>query len=99
MSKYNENAAALTWKIVNNSEDIGNWELNYLKENGEYETYNGKGINNFLSAANNLSTLINVVYVKKLRWFMFLVKNFINLEDRPFFASDSNSRGLRFFNE
>lgn len=30
---------------------------------------------------------------------MFLVKNFVNLEDRPFFASDSNSRGLRFFNE
>jgi len=25
--KYNENAAALLWEIINESEDIGNWVL------------------------------------------------------------------------
>lgn len=98
MSKYNNNAAALTWEIINNNEDIGKWKLSYLKENEEIETYNGNGIVDFLNAANNLSSSINVVYVKKLRWFMFLIKNFIDLEDKPFFASESSSRKLRFFN-
>jgi hypothetical protein len=27
--KYNENAAAFTWEIINDSEDIGSWELLY----------------------------------------------------------------------
>ena len=28
--KYNENAAALNWEIVNESTDIGKWKLWYL---------------------------------------------------------------------
>lgn len=98
MDKYNENAAALTWEIVNDSEDIGKWKLSYLKENEKIETFQGKGIINFLNAASNLSSSINVIFVKKLRWFMFLVKNFINLEGRPYYASKNQSRGIRFFN-
>ena len=50
MGKYNENAAALTWEIVNGSKDMGKWELSYLKED-KYESFKGEGFEEFLNAA------------------------------------------------
>ena len=29
---YNENAAALTWEIINDEEDLGSWTLWYLEK-------------------------------------------------------------------
>ena len=97
MERYNENAAALTWEIVNYSEDIGKWEMTYMNKDGEFIEFNGNGFEEFLNAAVSLSSSINVVYVKKLRWFVHLAKNFVSFKDKDFFASYSDSNKFQFF--
>ena len=90
MGKYNENAAALTWEIVNGSKDMGKWELSYLKED-KYESFKGEGFEEFLNAAQNLGEDMNVIYTKDLRWLVLLIRKFINFKGRSFFAnSDFN---------
>lgn len=79
---YNENAAAFTWEIINDEEDLGNWTLWYLGKE-----IKGKGFETFLSAAKNLSQNINVIYVKKLNWFIHIVRKFIDFSDKKFFAN------------
>lgn len=80
--KYNEDAAALTWEILNNEQDIGKWELLY-KDN----LIEGKGFKEFISAATQLSNSINVIYVKYLRYFVRVSLNFINYSDKKFFVN------------
>ena len=82
--KYNENPAAMTWEIENDSEDIGIWRLVYNDE-----VIKGKGFEEFLNAAKALSLNKNVVYVKRLRWFVHLARNFIGFKGRNFFANGS----------
>lgn len=84
---YNENAAALTWEIVNDNEDIGTWELVYAVEE-RFITYKGTGLEEFLSAARKLSNNINVIFVKRIRWFVHLAKNHFSFENRQFFANN-----------
>lgn len=79
---YNENAAALTWEILNNVQDIGNFEILY---NGK--VIKGKGFVEFLKAARTLSPDINVIYTKHLKWFIIVSQNFIDYSDKEFFAN------------
>lgn len=80
--KYNENAAALNWEIVNGSSDIGKWNLWYLGK-----LIQGTGFEEFFNAAKTLSSDINVVFVKRIKWFIHIAKNFINFKDKAFFAN------------
>lgn len=96
MGNYNDNAAALTWEIINNSEDIGKWKLVYLSGK-DIKEFEGKGFKEFLNAANNLSESVNVIYVKRMRWFVHLAKGFIDFKDKDFFASYSTKKKFRFF--
>lgn len=96
MSKFNDNAAALTWEIINNNEDIGNWKLVYLSGK-DIKEFEGKGFKEFLNAANNLSELVNIIYVKRVRWFIHLIKEFVDFKDKEFFASYSTKKKFRFF--
>lgn len=80
--QYNENAAALNWEIVNESTDIGKWKLWYLDNLIE-----GQGFEEFFNAAKTLSSDMNVVFVKRIKWFIHLAKNFVNFKDRNFFAN------------
>lgn len=79
---YNDNAAAFTWEIVNDYEDLGNWNLFYLDQE-----FKGSGFESFLSAAKNISNNVNVVYVKKLNWFIHIARKFIDFSDKKFFAN------------
>lgn len=80
--KYNENAAALNWNIVNGSEDIGLWKLWY-----EGKLIEGTGFIEFFNAAQSISEDINAIFVKRLKWFIHLAKNFITFVGRQFFAN------------
>ena len=80
--RYNENAAALTWEIVDDKEDIGKFELLYNEE-----IIKGEGFEEFLSAASQLSSDINVIYVKYLKWFVRISQAFIDYEGKEFFAN------------
>ena len=82
MVKYNNEAAALTWDILNDQMDIGNWTLSY-----QGRDYQGKGFNEFLGKAAFLFSEKTVVFVKYLRWFVHISLNFINYEDKAFFAN------------
>lgn len=81
---YNESAAALTWEIINDQENIGKFEILY---NGKL--ISGNGFEEFLNAASNLSNQINVIYVKHLKWFVRISQKFIDYSDKDFFANDS----------
>ena len=81
--KYNEDAAALTWEILEKKADIGNWELLYKDK-----LISGRGFREFLSAAAQLSTDINVVYVKKIKYFIYIAKHFVNFKDKKFSGAD-----------
>ena len=72
--KYNENAAAFTWEIINDSEDIGSWELLY-----EDQLIKGTGFIEFLSAAQQLSPDIDNVELRN--WDSFWKK----IEDKEEF--------------
>ena len=78
--KYNNEAAALTWEIVNDQKDIGNWVLSYRGVD-----YKGKSFNGFLEKAASLFTERTVIYVKYLRWFVHISLNFVNYEGKEFF--------------
>ena len=80
--KYNNEAAALTWEIVNDQKDIGNWVLSYRGVD-----YKGKSFNGFLEKAASLFTERTVIYVKYLRWFVHISLNFVNYEGKEFFAN------------
>ena len=79
---YNENAAALNWEIVNEKSDIGDWTLWYEKEE-----IKGCGFEEFINAAMALSSNINVIFVKRLKWFIHLARNFMSFKDKAFFAN------------
>lgn len=79
---YNDNAAALTWEIINDEEDIGKFEILY---NGK--TIKGSGFKEFLSAASQLSDNINVIYIKYLKWFVRISQSFIDYKGKDFFAN------------
>ena len=79
---YNEDAAALTWEVLNNKKDIGKWELLY-----KGRIIEGKGFKDFLSAAINISNEINVIYVKYIRYFITVSLNFIDYSDKDFFVN------------
>ena len=49
MAKYCEIPAAFTWEIIDECEDIGNWELLF---NGN--VFKGKGIEEFVNVAKTL---------------------------------------------
>ena len=83
-NKYNENAAALTWEIVNDSKDIGLWKLWYNENESPIE---GSGIEEFIGAAQALTQDIQVIFVKRLKWFIHLARNFMTFKDREFFAN------------
>ena len=80
--KYNNNAAAMTWEILNDQEDIGKFEILY-----EGNLIKGVGFEEFLSAANNISDNINVIYIKYLKWFVHISQKFIDYEGKRFFAN------------
>lgn len=79
---YNDNAAALTWEIINDKEDIGKFEILYSGK-----IIKGEGFKEFLNAASGLSNQINVIYVKYLKWFVKISQAFINYEGKEFFAN------------
>ena len=83
---YNENAYSLSWEVLNNEENIGEWVL-YGGEN-----IKGKGIESFLAAAKELSENVNVIYLKDVRWFLIIASKFIDLKDKDYAASKN-----RFF--
>lgn len=80
--KYNEDAAALNWEIVNGLEDIGLWKLWYKEDLIE-----GSGIEEFINAASNLSLDLNVVFAKRLKWLVVLMENYVSFKDKTFFAN------------
>lgn len=82
--KYNEDAAALTWEILNGEKNIGNWELLYKNE-----LIKGKGFKDFISAATKLSANVNVIYVRYLNYFITVSQNFIDYTNKQFFANSS----------
>lgn len=82
--KYNEDAAALTWEILNGKKDIGKWELLYKDE-----LIKGKGFKDFISAATQLSANVNVIYVRYLNYFITVSQNFIDYTNKQFFANSS----------
>ena len=84
---YNENAYSLSWEVLNNEENIGKWVLY-----GGEQIIEGIGIESFLKAVVGLSDLINVVFLKDVRWFLIIVSKFIDLKDKNY-ASSKN----RFF--
>lgn len=96
VAKYNDCAAALTWEILNEVQDIGNWEIKF--ENKEQIT--GKGFEEFLNAVAKFDNT-TVIYVKRLRWFLYIGSNFINYADyqanADYFASVGNGNKLNFF--
>ena len=79
---YNENAAAFTWEIINDKEDIGSFEILY-----QGQIIKGVGFEEFLNAASNLSEEVNVIYIKHLKWFIRISQNFIDYSDKQFFAN------------
>ena len=79
---YNDNAAALTWDVLNDEKEIGNWKL--VCDNKEL---NGKGFNEFLTVANSLVQKKQVIYVKNLDWFIEIAQNFMNFKGCDFFAN------------
>ena len=79
---YNENAAALNWEIINGKQDIGLWQLWY-----EENVIKGYGVEEFINAAQALSLNIQVIFVKRLKWFVHLARNFMTFENKRFFAN------------
>ena len=84
MKKYDENAAALNWEIENGSKDIGAWKLWYSENETPIE---GQGVIEFFNAASSLSTDIKVIFVKRLKWFVHLLRNFMSFKDKSFWAN------------
>lgn len=84
---YNENAYSLSWEVLNGEENIGEWMLY-----GGEKRIRGIGMKSFLDTAMKLSDLINVVFLKDVRWFLLIVSKYINLEDKEYAASKN-----RFF--
>ena len=81
---YNFIAAALTWEIINDEEDIGCFKLVF--DNGDFK--NGKGFKEFLSVASSISNDVNVIYVKNLTWFLHIARKFVDFNGKEFFASN-----------
>lgn len=89
IKNYNDNAAALTWNILNDQKEIGDWKLVYNEKE-----YKGEGFNEFLTVANSLVEKKQVIYVKNLDWFIQIAQNFVSFKDRKFFANQD----LSFYN-
>ena len=79
---YNEEAAALVWEIENGSEDIGRWVLTF-----QNEEIKGKGLREFLDNAAFDNGMTNVVFVKNLKAFTYLLKNQVNFSEIEFFGN------------
>lgn len=93
--KYNDYAAALKFELINNSDDIGKWEMAY-KENKQF----GEGITEFLMALGQFpQDQITVVFVKNLNAFEYLGENYIDYSGNQFFASIRNDSltSINFF--
>ena len=92
---YNDYAAALKFELINNSDDIGKWELGY-KEEKKY----GEGFTDFLITLGQFpQDQITVVFVKNLNAFEYLGENYIDYSGNPFFASIRNDSltSINFF--
>lgn len=81
--QVNNNAAALEWVIMNNKQDIGFWLLSYKDEE-----FKGIGFEKFLKAASNLSDELNIIYVKRLDWFVIISQNFFDYSNIDFFGNE-----------
>lgn len=92
MCKYCEIPAAFTWEIVNDSEDIGSWEL-LFNENKFY----GNGIREFVNVAKSLSKDERVViFCKQMKWLVYLLQNHEDLSTCDFKAR-GGKKGIDFF--
>lgn len=91
-NKYNDCAAALTWELLDEVCDIGNWTLEF--ENGK--VIEGIGFNELLSAAAKFKEM-TVVYTKHLRWLIHIGGNFVNYKDSKYFASYNGEKKIFFY--
>lgn len=88
--KYNDTAFALTWELLNNTPDIGEWELT----SDQGTKLNGKGFKSFFESSDKLSEKINVVFVKNINWFFQIVKRYIETVDNYFVSSVKNGYNI-----
>ena len=93
MAKYCEIPAAFTWEIIDECEDIGNWELLF---NGN--VFKGKGIEEFVNVAKTLQDKddITVIFCKKMKWLIYLMENHFNFEECDY-RGRAGKEGVDYF--
>lgn len=92
--KYSDYAIVFNWEILNDENDIGNW--NMLFEEDEKKV-NGKGMSEFLETLSQLDQdLINVIYVKNLNLFEVIGECYFSYSDN-FMAAVKDGQ-INFFN-
>ena len=92
--KYSDYAIVFNWEILNDENDIGNW--NMLFEENEKKV-NGKGMSEFLETLSQLDQdLINVIYVKNLNLFEVIGECYFSYSDN-FMAAVKDGQ-INFFN-
>lgn len=92
--KYSDYAIVFNWEILNDENDIGNW--NMLFEENEKKV-NGKGMSEFLETLSQLDQdLINVIYVKNLNLFEVIGEYYFSYSDN-FMAAVKDGQ-INFFN-
>lgn len=99
--KYSNDAAALTWSPINGVSDIGDWTLS-ISIDAEIKDYKGKGFEEFFILINDVfeKDLTNVVFIKDIMFFIYLLEPRINMNDIEFLANPDSDGGydfLRFF--
>lgn len=93
--EYNNYAAALKFELVDDSDDIGEWEVGYKEEK-----FYGKGFVEFLITLGQFpQNEVTVVFVKNLNAFEYLGENYIDYNGNQFFASIRNDSltSINFF--
>ena len=92
--KYSDYAIVFNWEILNDQNDIGNWNM-VFEENGK--KVNGNGMSEFLETLSQLDQdLINVIYVKNLNLFEVIGECYLSYSD-DFMAAVKDGQ-INFFN-
>ena len=91
---YSDYAIVLTWEILNDEPDIGNWKMLFEEDSSEVE---GCGMSELLEALLQLNQeQINVIYVKNLNYFEVIGENYFSYNS-DFMAAVKEGQ-INFFN-
>lgn len=92
--KYSDYAIVFNWKVLNDENDIGKWEM-LFEENGKM--INGNGMSEFLETLSQLrQNLINIIYVKNLNLFEVIGESYFSYS--PDYMAAVKDGQINFFN-